>query len=570
MTSTFSVETALPTVDVDLLSLSKTASTPLPVVTPLTDPFSLITPARKLSTFTRSEVAFLISRGHILIVHRRYIYRMNHFLAVHPGGDLPVLHFVGRDATDEIEAYHPVEALARMKCFIIGTVDPVDWSESSGWKPLVPPVHIGWPNNIAAYAGVPTVDISLQAYNGACKEWVGLSPTGTTLPPMDPSSLEPPSPPPEICPVEQQRLSHSFRQLRHELLMEPGLFELHPWKLYRFTILRCLALFATFLWFYLTASHKWHYCVSAIALGFFMHQIMFCAHDAGHTEITGNRFWDRAIGGTIASFASGMSLGWWIDQHDVHHLITNHPEHDPDIQLLPFFAFNIRFFDSLYSTFHACVMHFDAPTRFLIQYQHLFFYPVMVFARFSLFGKSYVYLLTKAKADGFRTFELIGVVFFWCWYTLMLKHIGTGSDGVNGHSVIELWGTRVVFVLLNLIAVCLIHVQIVLSHSAQDSVDMGVYECFIHRQLRTTMDVSCPEYLDFIHGGLQMQIAHHVLIPRLSRPNHRRATVRIKQWCGGDLLEFKEKSFTQGNEEMVGMLEEIAGQCRALLATGKE
>lgn len=39
---------------------------------------------------------------------------------------------------------------------------------------------------------------------------------------------------------------------------------------------------------------------------------------------------------------------------------------------------------------------------------------------------------------------------------------------------------------------------------------------------------------------------------------------------GGDLLEFKEKNFTQGNEQMVGMLEEIAGQCRALLATADE
>lgn len=41
---------------------------------------------------------------------------------------------------------------------------------------------------------------------------------------------------------------------------------------------------------------------------------------------------------------------------------------------------------------------------------------------------------------------------------------------------------------------------------------MGVYEGFVHRQLRTTMDVSCPAYLDFVHGGLQMQIAHHVRI----------------------------------------------------------
>lgn len=35
-------------------------------------------------------------------------------------------------------------------------------------------------------------------------------------------------------------------------------------------------------------------------------------------------------------------------------------------------------------------------------------------------------------------------------------------------------------------------------------------------------------------------------------------------------VEFKEKNFRQGNEQMVSMLADIAGQCRALLATVDE
>lgn len=52
---------------------------------------------------------------------------------------------------------------------------------------------------------------------------------------------------------------------------------------------------------------------------------------------------------------------------------------------------------------------------------------------------------------------------------------------------------------------------------------MGVYECFVHRQLRTTMDVACPEYLDFVHGGLQMQITHHVRSARSAFPSVHRS-----------------------------------------------
>lgn len=528
------------------------------------DPVPLITPTRPVRTLSRNTIAFLITQGHLLVLHHALVYRMNGFLATHPGGALPVLHFIGRDATDEIEAYHNEAAFKKMKHFVVGKVTESEWvgDKKQGWKPLSPPVHLGWPGTDTPYAGVPTIEESLdlfevyeeKGYPSAC------SPPGTTLPFLAVKTMEPAAPPPGICPIEQQRLNESFRALRRELLSEPGLFKCSPLQLYATTMYRGAALFTTFIAFYMYATSRWHYAVSAVALGFFMHTIMFCAHDAGHTEITGNRFWDRVIGGVIASYASGMSLGWWIDQHDTHHLVPNHPEHDPDIQLLPFFAFNTVFFNSIFSTFHNCTIHFDAPARFLVQYQHIFFYPVMVFARFSLFGKSYCYLLTKAKPDGFRTFEMVGVVFFWCWYTLLLKNMGTGLDG---------WVTRVMYCLLVLLAVCPIHVQIVLSHSAQDSEDMGVYEGFVHRQLRTTMDVSCPAYLDFVHGGLQMQIAHH-LFPRLPRPNLRFASVRIKAWAAVNNIEFKEKSFTAGNGEMVGMLGEIAGQWRAMQATADD
>ena len=37
------------------------------------------------------------------------------------------------------------------------------------------------------------------------------------------------------------------------------------------------------------------------------------AHDAGHTGVTGNWWWDRVIGMTVADWIGGLSLGWWCD-----------------------------------------------------------------------------------------------------------------------------------------------------------------------------------------------------------------------------------------------------------------
>ena len=49
-------------------------------------------------------------------------------------------------------------------------------------------------------------------------------------------------------------------------------------------------------------------------------------------------------------------------------------------------------------------------------------------------------------------------------------------------------------------------------------------------QLRTTMNVATPEWLDYIHIGLQFQIEHH-LFPRLPRHNLRKARAKVRAIC---------------------------------------
>ena len=60
----------------------------------------------------------------------------------------------------------------------------------------------------------------------------------------------------------------------------------------------------------------------------------------------------------IADWFGGLSLGWWKRNHNVHHLITNDPVHDPDIQHLPFFAVSVRLFQNVYSTYYDKILPF--------------------------------------------------------------------------------------------------------------------------------------------------------------------------------------------------------------------
>lgn len=67
------------------------AALPLPLLKPaaaststepsLLRPLDLITPKHDVRTLTRRQIAFLVSKGHLLLIHRGLVYRMNRFLA---------------------------------------------------------------------------------------------------------------------------------------------------------------------------------------------------------------------------------------------------------------------------------------------------------------------------------------------------------------------------------------------------------------------------------------------------------------------------------------------------------
>jgi sphingolipid 8-(E)-desaturase len=93
------------------------------------------------------------------------------------------------------------------------------------------------------------------------------------------------------------------------------------------------------------------------------------------------------------------------------------------------------------------------------------------------------------------------------------------------------------------------------------TVDLGPTESFPHRQLRTTTDVVCPPSLSFLHGGLHLQVTHH-LFPRLPRHNLRQASTMVKEFAKEQGLVYAEFGFREGNDEVVGVLRGVAEQVR--------
>ena len=356
---------------------------------------------------------------------------------------------------------------------------------------------------------------------------------------------------PSLDSATQDDIVRRYREL-YKRIEDEGLFNCDYWA-YGQELCRYTLLFVIFLYFLRTG---W-YSLSGLFLGLLWHQLVFTVHDAGHMGITHNFQIDSVGGIIIANFIGGLSLGWWKRNHNVHHIVTNSPEHDPDIEHMPFFAISHRFLESLRSSYYDRIMSYDAFAKRTIRIQHYLYYVILLFGRFNLYRLSWEYLLLgqgprKGPAAWHRYLELTGQVFFWYWfgYGILYKTIPTASS-------------RWAFLLISHMVTAPLHVQITLSHFAMSTADLGIHESFPQKMLRTTMDVDCPQWLDFIHGGLQFQAIHH-LYPRIPRHNLRRTQKLVQEFCREVGIPYALYGFVDGNKQVIGRLADVGRQAAIL------
>ncbi|KAF8632560.1 hypothetical protein AX15_001770 [Amanita polypyramis BW_CC] len=489
------------------------------------------------ASWDRNAVAARILAGDLLTIYDGHLLRIpDKWLDAHPGGPLPILHFVGRDATDEIQAYHLDATLQLIPRYSIGRVD----IPPSGWDPLLPPIMSGWVRRLDSHgnrAWFNEADAFCTPVNDDLpSSQVLLVEKQRLLPKSDAPTLDTLQPPPTDLSLEiQTRQSNAYRAL-HKRIVDAGFYKT-PYltgygpEFIRYTLLGCISIYAY--------SNQW-FITSALSLGLMWHQLVFTVHDLGHMGVTHIWAVDRAIAILLADFIGGLSVGC-----------------DPDIEHLPFFAISPVFLTSLWSSYYKRVMHFDHFTKIVIAIQHKLFYIVMLFARFNLYRLSYGFVIKKAwdtkRARGGRwawCLEVIGLIFFWNWFGRVLY--GCGS-----------WQMALAYVLVSHAATSPLHVQIVLSHFSMSSADLGPVESFPHRQLRTTSDVICHPSLAFLHGGLHLQVTHH-LFPRLPRHNLARASLLVKDFAREQGISYAEFGFVQGNKEVLGVLQHVADQVKIL------
>ncbi|KAJ9130902.1 Delta-9 acyl-CoA desaturase [Pleurostoma richardsiae] len=548
----------------------------------------------------RRIVEDMIARGKIIVVFEGDVLRLDSWLDKHPGGRLAILHMVGKDATDEIIAYHPAATIRTMKAYRIGRKPTGPWVNMTPairggiYRPISTPTSTSLhgapciqPTAAAVRSRVPLSGINVRpakhphggndggddnggtpSRRGRQGEEARKGSGSCSTAPMCPMKYtdwalqrgvdHDLQDYPSLDPAVQQDIVRKYRLL-HQQILDEGLYDCRYGE-YAKEMVRYVSLFALFL---VALHHAW-YMTAAVFLGLFWHQIMFTAHDAGHRAVTQSFVVDTLLAMFIADFCCGLSIGWWKSSHNVHHLVTNHPDHDPDIQNVPIFATCPSFFRSIYSTYYDFLFVWDSVAEILVPYQQYTYYPIMGIARFNLYLLSWLHVLSakssslgSSKAFWIRPTEIAFMSCYWFLFGYCLLWC-----------TLPTWTARVAFVLVSHIITMPLHVQITLSHWGMSTAELGEAESFPQRQLRTTMDVDCPASLDFIHGGLQFQAAHH-LFPRVPRHNLRRVQALSKQFAKDAAIPYSVMGFVDGNRKVMGRLGEVSEQVRILISCQK-
>jgi fatty acid desaturase len=275
-------------------------------------------------------------------------------------------------------------------------------------------------------------------------------------------------------------------------------------------------------------GNSWLVLVLAVPAALFTTRAAFFGHDAGHQQIGQSRRLHDAIGQLHANLLLGMSYGWWNDKHNRHHANPNHTDKDPDV------AAGVLVW-TLDQAEGRSGLH-----GWLSRNQARIFFPLLSLEGISLKVSSITYLLARRP---FRTAALeLG---------LIAAHL---TLYVGGLLLVMSPQKALVFAVLHH-ALFGLHLGSVFApnHKGMEMPDSETKWGHLEKQVRTSRNVNGHPITDWMMGGLNYQIEHH-LFPNMPRANLRRAQGAVRAYCQHAGIPYLSTgiidSYTQGLRHM--------------------
>jgi fatty acid desaturase len=253
--------------------------------------------------------------------------------------------------------------------------------------------------------------------------------------------------------------------------------------------------------------------LSSVVLAFGSVQVALIGHDAGHLAVFRSTRANWMLGWVCWSVVLGIGFWYWYDRHNRHHASTNDVAADPDLQWAGLVAYS----DDVPNA---------RPTRarWLIRHQALLgpMYTLGLAFAFRLEGWTFaVRRLQGHRRIAECTLLLISLV-LWALPGLVLG-----------------WAWLVTFAVGQMLAGLYLALAIAPNHKGMPIWPAGQPLSFFERQVLSSRNILPHPITDFVFGGLNYQIEHH-LFPTMPRVHFRRARAIVKRHCAKRDLPYRE------------------------------
>ncbi len=244
-------------------------------------------------------------------------------------------------------------------------------------------------------------------------------------------------------------------------------------------------------------------------------QLGFLAHDAAHNQMSIRRRANDGIGLVLFNLCLGGSRGWWADKHNIHHAQPNRLGVDPDIE------------GGVVAVSCEEARQARGFTRFMVRRQAATITPLL----------SLSVLQMHAYSAGFVT-------------SRRLRHGRTELGLMAAHYTVYLGGLMLAFGVARGLLFAAVH-QLLLglylggaflpNHVGMPILAPDAQMDFLHRQVCTARNIRGGRVVDFLLGGLNTQVEHH-LFPTMPRRNLRTAAPIVRSYCAERGIDYRESS----------------------------
>lgn len=293
----------------------------------------------------------------------------------------------------------------------------------------------------------------------------------------------------------------------------------------------------------LLIGNSWWQLAVAVALAVAFVQTGFIAHDTGHKQISRAKKPSELLGMLHMNVLLGVAYGWWINHHNRHHSNPNNLDIDPDTVRRPV----------IFDVDELPVKASTPFRRFIIRFQSVMFFVLLGHEAY------------RVRSAGVKAAALGGLKSPKLELSLMAVHfVGYFSAVFLSMSPVK----AVVFIVVHQVLFGLYLGAVFAPNHKGMPVYRGDVELdWLHRQVLTARNVYSSRFTDFVYGGLNYQIEHH-LFPSMPRVNLRRVRPIVKQYCATHGIPYEEVPVWASYAAVARFFGKVSRQAR-LAATAK-